>query len=159
MPLANLPERAASGAPAGVGTTKSYWCTTTVTAGDAVILDKAVATYQTKEYFGVSTSPTTADNALCIGVALETVVGTTTAPKQVRVCIGGLCIRAKLVVGTAAGVGLVTTAAVAGQLKASGAGDYGGIKAFTVTAEGATFIDGTALEAGYGSVNIIPQIA
>jgi hypothetical protein len=157
MPLSQLPERAGAGAPTGLGTNKSYWCTTTVTLGDLVILDKAVATYQTKEYAGVSTSPTTADNPLVIGVALETVAGTQTVPKQVRVCVGGIVIKAKIVVGTATNVSLVSTAAAVGQLKAAGAGDYGGIKAVTLTAEGATYIDGTAGEAGFASVNVVPQ--
>lgn len=124
-------------------------CVSTVTLGEAVCFDSTVRTYVSDADYGVKTSTAaTADNASVVGIAAETVVGTTTAPAKVKVITHGFAYKIKVGAGIIATDPLVT-GANAGELVKAAAGDIGGVKAVSWSATN-TLIDGTTA-AGYVS--------
>lgn len=145
--------------PGPLPTQEGYKTVTTITNGDAVVADYTVFTYSPTTYYGVKTSPTTADNPRAIGIAQfptvtgqTTVVGTTGLPVDCIVVTKGLVYKAKCNAAVAEGDSLVIDSAATGQVKTAGASDVSYLGWFAATAAG-TLIDGTTA-AGFCSVII-----
>lgn len=124
-------------------------CATTITRGDAVSITTA-PTNRPDWHYGVRTAPASgADLATVIGVADESVTGTTSEPVKVTVVVGGFCYKAKVDATVVATDPLVLDTAAGEFIKAT-ASNIGGIKAAALTASG-TLMDGT-VAAGFASV-------
>lgn len=123
------------------------FCVSAITAGDTLVFDSAVAI--TLDYTGVKTAPATADLSL-VGIALETVTGTPTAPARVRFASGrGYVLKAKMETNVVAGDPLVQNN-VAGELIKNVNTNISKPIGHAITAEG-VLIDGT-VAAGFGSL-------
>ena len=124
-------------------------CASTITMGDAVSITTA-PTNRPDWHYGVQTAPASgADLATVIGVAAETVTGTTSEPKKVKVITHGFCLKAKVDATVVATDPLVLDTTVGEFIKAT-ASNIGGIKAVALTAAG-TLMDGTSAS-GFASV-------
>lgn len=89
------------------GQVETFLTPTTIAAGDWVAFD-ASQTGANKTLFVVPT-PATAGRGNVVGVALQAVVGTASAPAQVKVVTGGYIAVAKVAAGTAQFASLTTS--------------------------------------------------
>lgn len=126
---------------------ESFYTVTAITLGDAVTYDSNVSS--SLDRCGVKTTPATADLAPIIGIALESVTGTTAAPAKIRIARQGHVLKAKAETNVTAFKSLVTNS-VAGELIEAAAADESTGKVSSLTAEG-TLSDGT-VAAGFCSV-------
>jgi len=122
---------------------------TTITQGDVVSITTA-PTNRPDWYYGVRTAPASgADLATVIGVADESVTGTTADPVKVPVIVSGFCYKAKVDATVVATDPLVLDT-TAGEFVKATTSNIGGIKAAAITAAG-TLMDGTSAS-GFASV-------
>lgn len=130
----------------------SFFCVTTVTAGDALTADLTVSTADT--YAGAKTTPATADFGPIIGVATETVVGSSTPPvTKVRAVVRGVVMKVKVAAAVSAANLPLVTDSTAGQLTVNVAANVSKVCGYSLTASG-TLLDGTVV-AGYCSAYLI----
>lgn len=124
-------------------------CATTITQGDAVSITTA-PTNRPDWHYAVQTAPASgADLGTVIGVAAETVTGTTGEPKKVKVITRGFCLKAKVDATVVATDPLVLDATAGEFIKAT-ASNISGPRAVALTAAG-TLMNGTSAS-GFASV-------
>lgn len=132
----------------------SYLCATTVTAGDAVTADLTLSQAILAgpgTLMGVKTTPATGDTCF-IGIALETVAGTSTSTKFVKVAVKGPVNKAKI--NTVVAYDPLVTDTTVGQLvKNTSTSSLSGVHAFALTATN-TLLDGTTA-AGFAGIYLI----
>ncbi len=121
-------------------TVETFLTSTTVATGDFIALDTG-ATGANKALFVVPT-PAVAGRGNVVGVALAGVVGTASAPAQVKVVIAGYAPVAKVAAGTAQHASL-TTSGTAGTAITYATGTHTGTgpAAVALTAEAGGFAE------------------